>query len=42
MRVIFEPARGQRVPIRLWAREATPETVRQLQKIATSRTSSST
>jgi tRNA-splicing ligase RtcB len=33
-RVIFEPERGQRVPIRLWARRASPETVRQLQRLA--------
>lgn len=33
-RVIFEPERGQRVPIRLWARHAAPETIRQLQRLA--------
>lgn len=33
-RVIFEPDRGQRVPIRIWARAISPETVRQLQQIA--------
>lgn len=33
-RVIFEPERGQRVPIRLWARHVAPETIRQLQKLA--------
>jgi tRNA-splicing ligase RtcB len=33
-RVIYEPERGQRVPVRLWARSATPETVRQLQRLA--------
>ncbi|WP_394835451.1 RtcB family protein [Pendulispora rubella] len=33
-RVIFEPERGQRVPVRLWARDAREETVRQLQHIA--------
>jgi tRNA-splicing ligase RtcB len=33
-RVIFEPERGQRVPVRLWARRAAPETVRQLQRLA--------
>src|SRR5262245_55328187 len=33
-RVIFEPDRGQRVPIRVWARAIWPETVRQLQRIA--------
>jgi tRNA-splicing ligase RtcB len=32
--VIFEPERGQRVPVRLWARRASPETVRQLQRLA--------
>jgi tRNA-splicing ligase RtcB (3'-phosphate/5'-hydroxy nucleic acid ligase) len=31
---IFEPARGQRVPVRVWARAPAPETVRQLQRIA--------
>jgi tRNA-splicing ligase RtcB len=34
MRVIFEPDRGQRVPIRLWARATAPETIRQLQRLA--------
>lgn len=33
-RVIFEPERGQRVPIRVWARRVTPDTVRQLQRLA--------
>lgn len=33
-RVIFEPYRGQRVPIRVWARAISPDTVRQLQRIA--------
>jgi tRNA-splicing ligase RtcB (3'-phosphate/5'-hydroxy nucleic acid ligase) len=33
-RVIFEPDRGQRVPIRVWARHVSPETVRQLQRLA--------
>jgi hypothetical protein len=33
-RVIFEPDRGQRVPIRVWARAISPDTVRQLQRIA--------
>jgi tRNA-splicing ligase RtcB len=33
-RVIFEPDRGQRVPIRIWARAISPETVRQLQRLA--------
>jgi tRNA-splicing ligase RtcB len=33
-RVIFEPERGQRVPVRLWARRTAPETVRQLQRLA--------
>jgi DNA-dependent RNA polymerase auxiliary subunit epsilon len=33
-RVIYEPERGQRVPVRLWARSATTETVRQLQRLA--------
>ena len=33
-RVIFEPEKGQRVPVRLWAREASPETIRQLQRLA--------
>jgi tRNA-splicing ligase RtcB len=33
-RVIYEPERGQRVPVRLWARRASPETVRQLQRLA--------
>ena len=34
MRIIFEPDRGQRVPIRLWARAAATETIRQLQRLA--------
>lgn len=34
VRVIFEPERGQRVPIRVWARAVSPETVRQLQRLA--------
>jgi tRNA-splicing ligase RtcB len=34
IRVIFEPERGQRVPVRLWARRAAPDTVRQLQRLA--------
>lgn len=33
-RVVFEPERGQRVPVRVWARALTPETIRQLQRIA--------
>jgi tRNA-splicing ligase RtcB len=33
-RVIFEPDRGQRVPIRVWARSVSPEAVRQLVRIA--------
>jgi len=33
-RVIFEPGQGQRVPVRLWARSTTPETIRQLQRLA--------
>jgi tRNA-splicing ligase RtcB len=33
-RVIFDPAQGQRVPVRLWARSTTPETIRQLQRLA--------
>lgn len=33
-RVIFEPDRGQRVPIRVWARAISPATVRQLQQLA--------
>jgi len=32
--VIFEPDRGQRVPIRIWARQISPETIRQLQRLA--------
>ncbi|MBX3196578.1 MAG: RtcB family protein [Labilithrix sp.] len=32
--MIFEPGRGQRVPIRVWARALSPDTVRQLQRIA--------
>ena len=34
MRVIFEPGCGQRVPVRLWARRVAPETIRQLQRLA--------
>jgi tRNA-splicing ligase RtcB len=34
-RVIFEPERGQLVPVRVWARTTTPETIRQLQRLAT-------
>jgi tRNA-splicing ligase RtcB len=33
-RVIFEPERGQRVPVRVWARTTAPETIRQLQRLA--------
>jgi tRNA-splicing ligase RtcB len=33
-RVIFEPERGQQVPVRIWARATTPETIRQLQRLA--------
>lgn len=33
-RVIFEPDPGQRVPIRIWARKISPNTVRQLQRLA--------
>jgi tRNA-splicing ligase RtcB len=33
-RVIFEPERGQRVPVRVWARSVSPETVRQLRRLA--------
>ena len=33
-RVIYEPERGQRVPVRLWARHVAPDTVRQLQRLA--------
>lgn len=33
-RVIFEPDRGQRVPIRIWARVISDETLRQLQRLA--------
>jgi tRNA-splicing ligase RtcB len=36
-RVIFEPERGQRVPVRVWARAVSPETVRQLQRLASQR-----
>ncbi len=32
--MIFDPERGQRVPVRLWARATTTETVRQLQRLA--------
>lgn len=31
---IFEPARGQRVPVHVWARAATDDTIRQLVRIA--------
>ena len=34
IRVIFEPGCGQRIPVRLWARRAAPETIRQLQRLA--------
>ena len=37
MRVIYEPDRGQRVPVRLWARDANAETIRQLQRLASQR-----
>ena len=33
-RVIFDPDRGQRVPLRVWARSLSSETIRQLQKLA--------
>jgi tRNA-splicing ligase RtcB len=33
-RVIFEPERGQRVPVRVWARAISTETVRQLTRLA--------
>ncbi len=33
-RVVFEPERGQRVPVWIWARDPAPEAVRQLQEIA--------
>ena len=33
-RVIFDPEQGQRVPLRLWARSTTNETIRQLQHLA--------
>ncbi len=33
-RVIFEADRGQRVPVRVWARSVSPEAVRQLVRIA--------
>ena len=33
-RVIFEPERGQRVPVRIWARWSAEDTVRQLQRLA--------
>ncbi len=36
-RVIFEPDRRQRVPIRIWARQISPETIRQLQRLAARR-----
>ncbi len=32
--MIFDPERGQRVPVRLWARSVSSETVRQLQRLA--------
>lgn len=31
---IFEPARGQRVPVHVWARDADEETIRQLVRVA--------
>jgi tRNA-splicing ligase RtcB len=34
VRVIFEPERGQRVPVRVWARAISPEAVRQLTRLA--------
>jgi tRNA-splicing ligase RtcB len=37
MRVIYEPERGQRIPVRLWARDANAETIRQLQRLASQR-----
>jgi tRNA-splicing ligase RtcB (3'-phosphate/5'-hydroxy nucleic acid ligase) len=33
-RVLFEPERGQRVPVWIWARDPSPEATRQLQEIA--------
>jgi tRNA-splicing ligase RtcB (3'-phosphate/5'-hydroxy nucleic acid ligase) len=33
-REIFEPERGQRVPVRIWGRNIAPDTVRQLQQMA--------
>lgn len=33
-RVIYDPQHGQRVPLRLWARSVAPETLRQLQRLA--------
>jgi tRNA-splicing ligase RtcB len=33
-RVTFEPKRGQRVPIRIWASAISPETIRQLERLA--------
>jgi tRNA-splicing ligase RtcB len=33
-RVIFEPARGQRIPLRIWARDPPRDAVRQLQWLA--------
>jgi tRNA-splicing ligase RtcB len=33
-RVVFEPEHGQRVPVRLWARSTSHDTVRQLQRLA--------
>jgi tRNA-splicing ligase RtcB len=34
MRLIHEPERGQRVPVRIWARSISKETVAQLQRLA--------
>ncbi|MEO8877369.1 MAG: RtcB family protein, partial [Polyangiaceae bacterium] len=31
---IYEPERGQRVPVRIWARSMAPETRKQLQLVA--------
>jgi tRNA-splicing ligase RtcB len=33
-REVFEPERGQRVPVRIWARKIADDTVRQLQRMA--------
>lgn len=33
-REVFEPGRGQRVPVRIWARKISGDTVRQLQQMA--------